>query len=92
MCPQSILSKIRKKYQNFSTESFQFLQPKKSLYIAWARFRNVTYSLTGDRRQFCFLDANCLVVEKAGAVLDIGLEITYETTAPDNDSQTIDYN
>ena len=29
------------KYRNFSTENFHFLQLKKTLYIAWASFRNV---------------------------------------------------
>ena len=31
------------KYQIFSAENFQFLKLKKSLFIAWAIFRNVIY-------------------------------------------------
>ena len=38
--PQSMfLAKLRK-ISNFSAENFQFLKLKKSLYIAWASFRN----------------------------------------------------
>ena len=33
-----------KKYQNFSAENFQFLTLKKSLFIAWASFRNVLFA------------------------------------------------
>ena len=36
-----VLSNNKKKYQLVSTENFQYLQPKKSLYIAWACFHNV---------------------------------------------------
>ena len=36
-----VLTKNKKKYQNFSVENFQFLKLKKSLFIAWASFRNV---------------------------------------------------
>ena len=31
----------QEKYQTFSAENFQFLKLKKSLFIAWATFRNV---------------------------------------------------
>ena len=33
------------KYQNFSTENFQFLKLKKSLYIACACFRDVSLNI-----------------------------------------------
>ena len=38
-----VLSKNKKKYQNFSAENFQLSKLKnlKSLFIAWASFRNV---------------------------------------------------
>ena len=39
--PQSVsCAKIKKKYQNFSIESFKFLQLKKNLFITRACFRN----------------------------------------------------
>ena len=37
-----IWSKNKKKYQKFSAENFQFFKLKKSLFIAWASFRNDT--------------------------------------------------
>ena len=38
-----VLSKKKKKYQNISAENFQFLKLKKSLFIAWASFRNESF-------------------------------------------------
>ena len=54
MYPHSVLTcthtlcfeQNQEKYQNFSAENFQFLKLKKSLYIAWATFRN-EIKLTG---------------------------------------------
>ena len=39
--PQSMFRAKIKKNRKFSTEIFHFLQLQKSLYIAWASFRNV---------------------------------------------------
>ena len=43
--PQSMFwsKKKKEKYQNFSDDIFIFYIRKKSLYIAWASFRNVCY-------------------------------------------------
>ena len=40
MYQQSVLSKNKKNIIFFSAENFHFLKLKKSLYIAWASFRN----------------------------------------------------
>ena len=43
--PQSLcFEQKQEKYQNFSVENFQFLELKKSLFIAWASFRNGDFS------------------------------------------------
>ena len=39
-CGYSLEPPRQKKYQNFSVENFQFIKLKKSLFIAWACFRN----------------------------------------------------
>ena len=35
----------QQKYQNFSAENVKFLKLKKSLYMAWASFRNASFDL-----------------------------------------------
>ena len=46
MCTHNLCFEQKlEKYQRFSTDLFQFLQLKKSLYIAWACFHNVLWPI-----------------------------------------------
>ena len=51
-----VLSKNKKRYQFFSAENVQFLKLKKSLFIAWASFRNDNANRLGIQSAVTYVD------------------------------------